>query len=708
MDNYGLRSSYTPELSGLHVRIYQFSELLRQLVPAVSSHLDDLQVDPAYVSQWFLSFFAVTSPLPMLFRIFDVIFAEGAAETIMRVALSLMQKNQGRILACTEMEDVLQLLLSRGLWDCYHYNADELVHDFTSLSDVVSRERLAALEQGYRERQLANPNNSSPNAARMSEVTTAASRFLGRLWVSTSGASASSPSQSSTNKSRSSPGTLSPGLTAPPRPLSMLRRSTSKQSLASTLNSMEASSSASVLSTASTEATFISRDSGASDDPTTVPGFPGTGSKPTTAAAAGHAGNRNNSDSRYLHSQIEDLLTALSDLQRQHALLADQLQREREERSEDQKTVRVLLDGLRQKGAATTSAAAATGGTGRVILIGVGSGPTDGSATKPGARPTEQELSQLVDAVEQRFGPETAGRRCSIQQTKTQLRDELVRAKEQLVNELAKGQDSRRRMQDVEQELATTKDQLRDSHAHVRVLHQDKQRLEKQMHDLRSRGGGAGGGAAVVVTDTSAAANATTGMAIVEAASDWFSRTNIGSTMSVPAPAPPPSSTGGLRELKLGRSRSTPSQASTVGSVFNKRASSVLRGGGDSVAAGQATPPANEQDALLLDLVHAKTAEAIARQEADEAKQKLENLRKAFGLAPGDTPPAAHNSTVAGNAAAQASAAASAAMGMIGRFTTSMGEGNKTAPGPAPASAPPTTTAGSTSGYGNFFGWRRS
>ena len=48
-------------------------------------------VEPAYLSQWFLSCFAVTCPLPMLFRIYDVIFAEGANETVMRVALALVQ-----------------------------------------------------------------------------------------------------------------------------------------------------------------------------------------------------------------------------------------------------------------------------------------------------------------------------------------------------------------------------------------------------------------------------------------------------------------------------------------------------------------------------------------------------------------------------------------------------------------------------------------
>jgi hypothetical protein len=702
MESYNLRDSYTPDLPGLHVRIYQFRELLRQHLPALSAHLDDLQVDPAYVSQWFLSFFAVTSPLPMLFRIFDVIFAEGASETIMRVALSLMQKNQGRLLACTELEDAMQLLLSRGLWDCYHYNAEELVQDFTSLSEVVSTEKLAALEQGYRAAQI-SISTSGANATRMSDVSTAASRFLGRLWASGSGGAPTSNTSpfSLKNAAATTTTTLSPGLNAPTRPLSMLRRTPSKQSLASTLNSME--SSGSVLSSASTEATFISRDSSASDDPATATGTNAPGAK---AVAANRPNN--NSDSRYLHSQIEDLLTALSDLQRQQAQLADELQREREQRIEDGKSVQALIGALRRKHDSGPPPPPKSVRTGGVVLrrTEVFESPEKRSsgasiAGKQGPQPLDEELSKLLVEVEKRFGPGTDNRRSSITQTKTQLRDELARAKEQLANELAKGQDNSRRVTDMEQETNTIKDQLRESHAHVRSLHQDKQRLEKQIHDLKLRGG---------IADPSIT---TPAMAIVEAASDWWGRTNAAAGASEPLPSKPG---GGLRELKLGRSRSTPSGAS---SVFGSKRTSTLfvKGSRESTAPGGAN---SEHEALLLELVQAKTAEAVARQEADESKQKLESLRRQFGLPPGGE--AMQSGTMATTAAAQAQAAASAAMGMLGRFTGSIATENggaKTAGGvTAPATTAAAATAAATNGvtngasnttssYGGFFGWRR-
>lgn len=584
MENYDLRSSFTPDLCGLHVKIYQFRELLRVNLPALSGHMDDLQVDPAYVSQWFLSFFAVTCPLPMLFRIYDVIFAEGASETIMRVALSLMRKNQGRILACTEMEDVLQLLLSRGLWDCYHYNADEFVSDFVSLSSVVSRERLAALEQGYRESQLTNPPAStSANAARASEVTTAASRFLGRLWAnSTTSLKASSPN---TNSSSLTPGAAS-------RPLSMLRRSTSKQSLASTLNSMEASSSSSTSSASSvlTDATSVSRDS-ATDD----------GSGPVKLAIQG-----NSNDSKNLHTQIEDLLVALSDLQRQHALLADQLQKEREEREEDRKTVRPLLDVLRKKPSSETVATTNSVDSEETLK------PADSADNNnDGDKSPAERLADLVDSVEGRFTDAANRRRSSITQTKYQMRDDVTRTKEQLRIEATRTQDANRRAMDLEEEIKALKDQLRESHAHVRNLHTDKQRLERQMHSMRVRASDSGN----------------------DSGSSWLSRSpSIKSTNS------------GLREFKLNRSKSTPSQI-----TVNRRSSSLLVSEPDNAMPPPPPPaptsvperqePANETEALLLELVNAKTAEAVAKQEAEEAKQRLEQLRRTIGLAPGDPLP---------------------------------------------------------------------
>jgi hypothetical protein len=603
MEHYDLRNCFLPDLSGLHVRIYQFRQLLKQHLPALSAYLDKLQIEPAYVSQWFLSFFAVTCPLPMLFRIYDVIFAEGASETIMRVALSLMRKNEEKIMACTEFEDVMQLLLSRGLWDVYHYNADDFVNDFVSLTGVVTHESLQALEVSYKEAQVADAVSPSEN------VGSAASRFLGRLWAGSSGST--------------KPANLSPGLAAPSRPVSFLRRSPSKQSIASTLNSMEGGGSDGMLST-STDATSVSRDSSNTDGSS-------TSSIRTHSVTLNNAvviPTKSNKD-KNLHGQIEDLLMALSEMQRDHAILATQLQKEREEREEDRNAVRSLLDGLRKKTSLETVKSAGSDGTCETVkavkakvdedMVEGGDETTvpDPASMEDDTLATEKiivtDLPVLLDIVEERFSAPLNNRRSSMLQSKSQLREELARSKEQLIIEVSKSQDFSRRLSEQQQEIQNLKDQVKETHTHIRNAHQEKQRLEKQIQDLRAK---------------KSAASTPDGTQHNDA-SEWPTR----------------SSAPGLRELKLGRANSGRSQAAT----FNKRTSSLntnasvnTKENENPSSSAELSPTKRKEevdtDALVLELVQAKTAEAIAKQEAEEAKSKLEGLRKMLGMGSGEFP----------------------------------------------------------------------
>lgn len=306
MEHYDLRSCYLPDLSGLHLRIYQFQQLLAQHLPEVSNHLEALKVEPLYVSQWFLSFFAVTCPLPMLLRIYDVILSEGATETLMRVALSLMKRNQKKILACEEFEDAMQFLLSRGLWDTYAQQADELVTDFVSLTTFVTRESLKSLEASFKE---------SKNPTVLPSLKNAASQLLGRFWAG----SAHSFSKSGNN--------LVLALPSPSRPTSSIRRSPSKQSLSPTIDSSDGTSET---STIATEVSLTLRKS----DPVQTE---------TTSPDRSIMSNKE----RDLENQIEDLLKAMCDMQHQQTSILSDLQREREERQEDRDLSRALLDSLK-------------------------------------------------------------------------------------------------------------------------------------------------------------------------------------------------------------------------------------------------------------------------------------------------------------------------------------------------------------------------
>ncbi|KAI9250959.1 rab-GTPase-TBC domain-containing protein [Phascolomyces articulosus] len=114
METYEMRTMFTLNMEGLQLRLYQFSSLLSQILPELSDHLADHAVHPPmYASQWFLTLFAYAFPIPLVMRIYDIIFAEGAAETIMRVAIAMLKHSQDELLAMNEFEDILDHVTSK-------------------------------------------------------------------------------------------------------------------------------------------------------------------------------------------------------------------------------------------------------------------------------------------------------------------------------------------------------------------------------------------------------------------------------------------------------------------------------------------------------------------------------------------------------------------------------------------------------------------
>ncbi|KAK9849721.1 hypothetical protein MYU51_013233 [Penicillium brevicompactum] len=562
MDHYNLRTCYLPDLSGLHLHVYQFQNLLARHRPALFEHLESLHVEPVYVSQWFLSFFAVACPLPMLLRIYDVIFLEGACETLMRVALSLMQRNEKRILACTEFEDVMQLLLSRSLWDTYAFNADDLVNDFVSLTSLVTNESLQTLEASY------NQSTGCSAGVSASQMQATASGFLGRLWAGSS-------------NSHNSVKSLNPN-TSPPRTNSTIRRSTSKQSLTSTLNSIETASDA------STAATDLSGATASVD---------GQKSRVKSTMSSHHK-------DRDLHTQIEDLLMALSDLQRQQADLTREIQQEREEREEDHALAKEMLNQLREQS-------------------------------------NSAESEELVAKATARF-ESAKPRRISITQTKLQLNDDVTRWKQMHEVEAGRCLNLSRRIDDFEQENSSLKEQLREARGRIQDGYRDRQRLERMNRELRT----------LKTPDSYTPPDTAPSSAVDEAQSP----------------------TSGLRELKLARNNSTKTKSPT----YNKRTSSL---GLQTVLSTENNKPAADE-ALLMELVNAKTAEAVAKQELEEVKGKLDSLRKMISAPQGAKVDNRHS--------------------LVGLSTSRINLANQ-----SPPEAPKTLGTPPTNGGGFFSGWGR-
>lgn len=210
MEDYNLRSMFTADMNGLQLRMYQFESLLAKELPELNAHFEAHGVNTIYASQWFLSFFAVTCPLAMLVRIYDLMFAEGAIPTLMRVALAVLKRNSKILLAFDDEEQILSHLLGRQLWDAYGRDADLMVSDITSVDSEVL-ECLESLERKWkgdsltRAKSRSRRNTTSKKKNSTTSTTTSAggsiaSKIPFSLWT---GSNNNSPTKTELTRSNS-------------------------------------------------------------------------------------------------------------------------------------------------------------------------------------------------------------------------------------------------------------------------------------------------------------------------------------------------------------------------------------------------------------------------------------------------------------------------------------------------------------------------
>ncbi|KAJ3020638.1 GTPase-activating protein [Thoreauomyces humboldtii] len=163
MKSYNLRDLYTPQMLGLQLRLFQFDQLLVEHFPLVARHLVAQEVQSnMYASQWFMTLFAYRFPLSAVFRIMDVIFAEGV-DAMLRIALALIRANADALVTM-EFEPLLDFL-KNGLFDVYAENVNGLILDAASIR--VPATRLAKLATDHEEAvKLAGPEYMEREALR--------------------------------------------------------------------------------------------------------------------------------------------------------------------------------------------------------------------------------------------------------------------------------------------------------------------------------------------------------------------------------------------------------------------------------------------------------------------------------------------------------------------------------------------------------------
>ncbi|OBZ86694.1 Ecotropic viral integration site 5 [Choanephora cucurbitarum] len=147
MNQYGLRGHFTPEMDGLQLRLYQFDALVQEHLPHVARHLKQQGVNSTmYASQWFMTLFAYKFPFNLVYRIYDVIFAEGIS-VIFKFAIALLKRNQTTILSY-DFEHLLNFL-KNGLFEEYKDDDRKFVSDACELE--ISAKRILQLERDYKQ-----------------------------------------------------------------------------------------------------------------------------------------------------------------------------------------------------------------------------------------------------------------------------------------------------------------------------------------------------------------------------------------------------------------------------------------------------------------------------------------------------------------------------------------------------------------------------
>ncbi|GAB5588134.1 GTPase-activating protein [Umbelopsis nana] len=145
MKHYGLRGHFTPQMETLHQRLYQFEGLLKEHIPHLHRHLEAQGIRASmYASQWFMTLFAYKFPFNLVYRIYDIVLAEGT-EALFRFSLALMERNQATILSLDF--DGLVHFLKNELMESYKDDSRGFVRDAYAVK--ITPKKLDRLAKQY-------------------------------------------------------------------------------------------------------------------------------------------------------------------------------------------------------------------------------------------------------------------------------------------------------------------------------------------------------------------------------------------------------------------------------------------------------------------------------------------------------------------------------------------------------------------------------
>lgn len=111
METYDMRQIY---MGGLGFVLQQFKSLFTSICPNLESHFSRLSVQPSmYATQWFLTLFN----MPHVMRLYDLVWLQGAVQTMIRTSIWILQQNEKTLSTMTDPKEIVYFLNNLQLQD---------------------------------------------------------------------------------------------------------------------------------------------------------------------------------------------------------------------------------------------------------------------------------------------------------------------------------------------------------------------------------------------------------------------------------------------------------------------------------------------------------------------------------------------------------------------------------------------------------------
>ncbi|ODV64002.1 TBC domain-containing protein [Ascoidea rubescens DSM 1968] len=148
--NKNFKKIFDKKMTGLSLWFYQFDSIFAKFLPDLYNYFDLLKIDSKiFLSQWFLSFFAVSCPFQILIKLFDLMILEGFQPTIFKISLIILKKNENLLLNIDneDIEVIYQHLLSENIWGVFNNDLNLILNDLINIdNNLISFQALEDLE----------------------------------------------------------------------------------------------------------------------------------------------------------------------------------------------------------------------------------------------------------------------------------------------------------------------------------------------------------------------------------------------------------------------------------------------------------------------------------------------------------------------------------------------------------------------------------